>query len=47
MSKIIISYQTIEEREQIIKTLSTGVKIKKISKPYRKGLYKRIYIDIE
>ena len=38
MSKIIISYQTVEEREQIIKTLSTGVKIKKISKPYRNRL---------
>lgn len=47
MSKIIISYQTIDEREQIIKALATGVKIKKISKPYRKGLYKRIYIDID
>ena len=47
MSKIIISYQTVEEREQTIKALSTGVMIKKISKPYRKGLYKRIYIDIE
>ena len=47
MSKIIISYQTVEEREQIIKALFNGDKIKKISKPYRKGLYKRIYIDIE
>ncbi|BDU86952.1 hypothetical protein SNUCP2_00350 [Clostridium perfringens A] len=47
MTKIIISYQTIEKREQILKALSTGVKIKKISKPYRKGLYKRIYIDID
>ena len=47
MSKIIISYQTVEEREQIIKDLSTVVNIKKISKPYKTGLYKRIYIDIE
>ncbi|MBI6029315.1 hypothetical protein ACV311_13240 [Clostridium perfringens] len=47
MTKIIISYQTVDEREHIIKALSTGVRIKKISKPYRKGLYKRIYIDIE
>lgn len=47
MSKIIISYQTVEEREKIIKALSTGTRIKKISKPYRKGVYKRIYIDIE
>lgn len=43
MSKIIISYQTVEEREQIIKALSTCIKIKRISKPYRKGLCKRIY----
>lgn len=47
MSKIIISYQTVEEREQIIKALSTVVNIKKISKPYKTGLYKRIYIDID
>lgn len=47
MNKIIISYKTVEERERIIKALSTGVRIKKISKPYRKGLYKRIYIDID
>lgn len=47
MSKIIISYQKVEEREQIIKALSTCVKIKKISKPYKKGLYKRIYIDLD
>ncbi|SHF15298.1 hypothetical protein [Clostridium fallax] len=47
MSKIMISYKTTQERERIIKALSTGVKIKKISKPYRKGFYKRIYIDIE
>ncbi|MDK0920062.1 hypothetical protein P5F52_14970 [Clostridium perfringens] len=46
MSKIMISYQTVEERERIIKALSTGTKIKKISKPYEKGKYKRIYIDI-
>ena len=47
MCKIIISYKTVEEREQIIKALSTGVRIKKISKHYRKGLYKRIYIYID
>lgn len=47
MSKIIISYQTVEEREQIIKALSNAVNIKKISKPYKTGLYQRIYIDID
>jgi hypothetical protein len=47
MSKVIISYQTVEERERIIKALATGTKIKKISKPYEKGKYRRIYIDIE
>ncbi len=47
MSKIMISYQTIEERKRIIKALSTGTKIKKVSKPYEKGKYRRIYIDIE
>ena len=47
MSKIMISYQTKHERERIIKALSTGTKIKKISKPYDNGKYRRIYIDIE
>ena len=47
MSKIMISYQTIEEREKIIKALLTGTKIKRISKAYEKGKYIRIYIDIE
>lgn len=47
MSKIMISYQTIEERERIIKALLTGTKIKRISKAYDNGKYKRIYIDIE
>lgn len=47
MSKVIISYQTVEERERIIKALETGTNIKKISKPYEKGKYRRIYIDIE
>ncbi|CUP24642.1 Uncharacterised protein [Clostridium baratii] len=47
MSKIMISYQTVEERERIIKALSTGTNIKKISRPYDKGKYIRIYIDIE
>ena len=47
MDKVIIKYKSVEKREQIIKVLSTGVKIKRISKPYRKGLYKRIYIDID
>ncbi|WP_338595612.1 hypothetical protein QJR28_02295 [Clostridium baratii] len=47
MSKIMISYKTVEEREKIIKALLTGTKINKISKPYEKGKYKRIYIDIE
>ena len=47
MSKIMISYQTIEEREKIIKALLTGTKIKRISKAYDNGKYRRIYIDIE
>ncbi|MEG1141587.1 MAG: hypothetical protein RSE41_03925 [Clostridia bacterium] len=47
MSKVIIRYESIEERESIIKALSTGIKIKSISKPYKTGKYKRIYIDIE
>lgn len=47
MSKLTISYETIQERDRIINILSTGIKIKKISKPYEKGKYKRIYVDIE
>ena len=47
MSKIIISYQTVEERDRIIDILSNGTKIKKVSKPYERGKYKRIYIYIE
>lgn len=47
MDKVIIKYKTVEKREQIIKALSTVVNIKKISKPYKIGLYKRIYIDID
>ncbi|MFR9241857.1 MAG: hypothetical protein ACLVKE_14220 [Clostridium baratii] len=47
MSKIMISYQTIEEREKIIKALLTGTKIKRISKAYDNSKYRRIYIDIE
>lgn len=47
MSKIMISYQTIQERDKIINIISAGTKIKKVSKPYEKGKYKRIYIDID
>lgn len=45
--KVIISYETLEEKNRIIAALSIGVKINNISKPYDKGKYKRIYIDIE
>ncbi|MBM7834991.1 hypothetical protein [Clostridium sardiniense] len=45
--KIMVSYETLEERNRIIVALSTGVKINNISKQYDKGKYKRIYIDIE
>ncbi|MCX0355263.1 hypothetical protein LI064_12120 [Clostridium perfringens] len=47
MDKVMIKYKSVEKREQIIKALSTVVNIKKISKPYKTGLYKRIYIDID
>lgn len=47
MSKIMISYKTVEERERIIKALSSGTNIKKISRPYEKGKYRRIYIEID
>lgn len=45
--KVMISYETLEERKKVIQVLSNGINIKKISKPYEKGKYKRIYIDIE
>lgn len=47
MGKIMISYKTVQERERIIKALSTGTNIKKISKTYETGEHKRVYINVE
>lgn len=47
MAKITISYENEIEKINILKALSKGIKIKKISKPCKKGKYYRIYIDIE
>lgn len=46
MSNIVIKYETIEEKEKIIRVLEKEFKIKKISKPYKTGRYNRIYVNI-
>lgn len=47
MVKIQIRYENEIEKLRILEVLSKGIKIKKISKPCKKGKYYRIYIDIE
>lgn len=48
MPRIIIKYETESEKLEYLELISKGSKqIKKISKPYRKGKFFRIYIDFE
>ncbi|BBK75871.1 hypothetical protein [Clostridium butyricum] len=46
MIKIQIKYKSEEEKIKILKIISEGTNIKKISEPYKKGQYYRVYIDI-
>jgi hypothetical protein len=46
MIKIQIKYQNEEEKIKMLKIISTGTSIKKISEPYKKGKYYRVYVDI-
>lgn len=47
MSKVIIRYESIEEREKIIRALSIVMRVKSISKSVEIGKYKRICIELE
>lgn len=47
MIKVIIKYTTDEEKNKLINILSSGVRVKKIGKPFKSGQYYRIYLDIE
>ena len=42
-----ISYKSESEKTKIIKILSAGATVKKISKPCKSGQYYRVYLDIE
>lgn len=46
MSKIAIRYERTEEVEEIIRALEKEFEIKDISKPYKSGKYKRVYVSI-
>jgi hypothetical protein len=46
MAKITIKYENEEEKQNIIKLLSFGTKIKTISKSQKSGRYYRIYIEL-
>lgn len=47
MVRLQVRYETEEERQRIINTLSSGSIISKISKTYKQGKYYRIYIDVK
>lgn len=47
MSKVMIRYEKLEEKEKIVRALSKEFKIKKISEPYGAGKFNRIYISLE
>lgn len=47
MVKVQIKYDNEIDKQRIIKALSSGFLIKKISKPYEEGKYKRAHIDVE
>jgi len=47
MIKLQIRYSTEEEKARMINILSAGAIVKKVSDPYKKGKYYRVYIDIE
>lgn len=47
MAKITIKYENEKEKQDIIKLLSRGTKIKTISKPQKTGKYYRVYVSLE
>lgn len=47
MIKLQISYKTEAEKTKMIKILSSGATVKKISKPAKSGQYYRIYLVVE
>lgn len=47
MVKVQISYQKEDEKIKMIKLLSAGANVKKISDPYKSGKFYRVYIYIE
>lgn len=47
MAKIQIRYENEIEKINILKALSKGIKIKRISKPSKSGKYYRVYVDLE
>ncbi len=47
MVKIKLSYKKEEDKLRILKQLSSGSKIKKVSNPHKTGEFYRIYVEIE
>jgi len=47
MVRIKLSYKKEEDKIRILKQLSSGNNIKKVSKPHKSGELYRIYVDIE
>lgn len=47
MVKLQIRYKTEAEKDKLIKILSAGITVKKISTPCKSGQYYRVYLDIE
>ncbi|MGN0025457.1 MAG: hypothetical protein ACI33I_00440 [Clostridium sp.] len=47
MVRIKVSYENEIEKINILKALSKGIKIKRISKPSKSGKYYRVYVDLE
>lgn len=47
MIKIKLSYKKEEDKLRILKQLSSGSKIKKVSNPHKTGEFYRVYIEVE
>ncbi|CUO75603.1 MULTISPECIES: hypothetical protein [Clostridium] len=47
MVKLQVKYENEAEKEKVIKVLSKGCKVIKVSDTYKKGKYNRIYVDIK
>lgn len=47
MSKLKFMYSKNEERDKLIKMLQAEYKIVKISKEYKEGPHRRIYVDLK